>query len=153
MTNPLATKHTPENTPEKATKKAPVVEEQKFQHYASSRISMRLISTHGRKITFTNFKFITADQECIDYLDQEIAGTLRGIIKKGELLTHKEADPMAKVKAAAVAEYLEEQEKLALDAAKGKVPNMGNTKTDAALNVALNPAGTNTVTQAAPSAE
>jgi hypothetical protein len=76
----------------------------KYQHYSSSRVSTRLVTPAGRPIAFAHYKFITSDQECIDYLDDEIAKGLRDVVK-GELLTHEESDPMAVYKKQVIAEY------------------------------------------------
>jgi len=132
---------------------SPKVEDQKFQHYSCSRIAMKLITEKGTKIVFTNFKFITCDEEIIEYLNTEAKGCLKGVIKIGELLTHKEADPMEEVKRKAVEEYKEQQEELIKKRALGQMPNMGNTKTKEALATSVNPMGSNKVTNAAASAE
>jgi len=84
------------------------VEATVFQHYASSRIAMRLVTTNGKKISFTNYQFITADPDIIDYLDAEIKAGIN-VITKGKAMTSEEADPMASLKRKHIAEYLEQQ--------------------------------------------
>ena len=65
---------------------APSVPVVKYQHYKSSRISMRMITPTGGRITFTGYEFITRDKDIIDFLDEEISKGLREVTK-GELLT------------------------------------------------------------------
>ena len=111
----------------------------KYQHYTSAKISVTLISTKGKRIAFSNFEFITADQDIITYLDEEIANGI-GIITKGELLTSKEADPMSALRERHIAEYLKEQEGDEKDGAKA----MGDTKSPTATE-RLNPLASSAV--------
>lgn len=104
--------------------------EKKYQHYSSSRISMRMISTKGRLINFTNFGFATDDQEVIDYLDNEIKLGLKDITK-GALITEEEADPMYAFKQQVIAEH---EAKKAAEAA-GELQNFGGTPGAVDLNV------------------
>ena len=110
-----------------AEKAAP---EASFQQYKSSRHSTRMITPAGKKIAFMNFQFITSDQECIDYLDAEIEAGIR-TITKGEKLTTKEIDPMARLKAEIIAEHEAKKTKDALAAFQGKSRDMGSTNVPA----------------------
>lgn len=105
-TDAASTEPTAEVTPTAAPE--PKVEATVFQHYASSRIAMRLVTTNGKKISFTNYQFITADPDIIDYLDAEIKAGIN-VITKGKAMTSEEADPMASLKRKHIAEYLEQQ--------------------------------------------
>lgn len=119
-------------------------EEQKFQHYSSSRSSMRMMTSAGKKISFIGYKLITADQEVIDYLDAEIKAGL-GLVTKGELLTSKEADPMEALRRKHIEEYKKEQAQLVADAAAGKLRDMGSTKTPEAIAAGAKPMSTSAV--------
>jgi len=105
---------------------------QKYQHYKSARVSTRLITTEGKLITFTNYQFITCDQDCIAYLDTEIDAGIK-YITKGELLTHEEADPMVALRRKIIAEH-EAAKKLAAGPGAYDTP-MGNTKDTPNMNV------------------
>jgi hypothetical protein len=115
----------------------------KFQHYASSRGNIRLVTAQGIPISFVNFKYITDNAHCIEYLDSEIALGI-GIITKGELMTAKEADPMEALRAKFIAEY--EAERAA------EVPNdMGTTAANGIVpgSIKLNPSSTAAATDMA----
>ena len=86
----------------------------KFQHYASSRIAMNLVTEAGTKVRFVNHQYITADDEIIAYLDDQIKRGLN-VITKGELLTAEDA------------EYLEKEAAELVAAAKGETRDMGET--------------------------
>lgn len=105
--------------------KSDVVEEPKFQHYSYSRVSTQLVTEKGKLIKFNNYEFITSDKECIDYLDEQIAGGLIGFAK-GKLLTASEANPKERLKKEIIAEYLANQEKL-------KAPGRDFGKTEGAI--------------------
>ncbi len=122
-------------------------EDQKFQHYSSSRQSMRMITTTGRKVIFVNYRYITCEKEIMAYLDDEIEGGLN-VITKGDLLTSKEADPMEALKTKHIAEYLLTQQEAAKDAAIGITKDMGTTKSKEALANALSPVSSKGVTNA-----
>lgn len=94
-------------------------DEQSYQHYSSSRIAMRMITPTGKRITFTNFTFITADDEVIAYIDSEIAQGLREV-KKGKRMTHAEADPMQALKRQIIKEYEADKAKQAAKPAEEK---------------------------------
>lgn len=108
---------------------------------------MQLRTTTGKKIGFVGNAFITADPDCIAYLDAEIKAGLN-VITKGKLLTSKEADPMEQLKAKHIAEYKAEQEKIATDAAKGVTRDMGNTKSKDAIAAGAKPLSTSGVINA-----
>lgn len=137
---------------------APVVKptakpvEKKYQHYASSRVSTRMLTKTGREIKFVNYQFITDDKDLIEYLNGEIAMGLRAITK-GELLTHAESNPMEILKAALKKELESEIEtriRAEIEAEmKGKeveLPDMG--KTEGATTI--NPATSKDVASGAP---
>lgn len=101
--------------------------EQKFQHYHSSRISMRLVTTTGKRITFTGFEFITQDEDIIDYLNSEIDQGLPGIAK-GKFMTAAEADPMEALRRKHFEEFKVAQVQEAADKAAGITREMGETE-------------------------
>ena len=96
----------------------------KFQHYASSRNCMNLLTEDGSKICFVGFKFITNDQKLISYIDQQISLGMTEITK-GELLTADEADPMMQLKAKHFAEFKALQDAVSSSA---QHPNKGPKK-------------------------
>ena len=98
----------------------------KFQHYASSRIAMNLVTEAGTKVRFVNHQYITADDEIIAYLDDQIKRGLN-VVTKGELLTAEDADPMTALKRKHIAEYLEKEAAELVAAAKGETRDMGET--------------------------
>lgn len=99
----------------------------KYQHYASARVAMRLITDKGVPIIFTGYQFITQDEDVIEYLNTEIKKGLPGILK-GELLSLEDKDPMAALKRKHIAEYEEEKVQEAIAAAKGETQDMGKTE-------------------------
>lgn len=101
-------------------------EEEKFQHYTSARVAMRLITEKGKKIIFTGYEFLTRDEDLITYLDNEIEAGLVSITK-GKLLTMADRDPMEVLKKKHIAEYKEQLAQDAFNAAKGITKNMGDT--------------------------
>ena len=119
--------------------------EQKFQHYTSSRQSMRMITEEGRKVTFVNYEYMTCEQAIIDYLDMEIGKGLK-VITKGEMLTSKEADPMEALKTKHIKEYLAAEMKEAQDKAVGITKSMGNSKSKEQLAAGSKPLSTTGVT-------
>lgn len=86
----------------------PKAAEPKVQEYKFSRPCSKLITESGKIITFINYTFLTLDQECIDYLDQQIAGGMTELAK-GSLMTATEADPMSALKRKHIQEYLDAQ--------------------------------------------
>lgn len=131
-------------------KKAEQKEEQKYQLYNSSRNSMRMITTTGRKITFVGYKYMTCEKEIIEYLDDEIDKGLN-VVTKGELLTSKEADPMEALKMKHIKEYLAKEQQELLEAVSGKTKDMGDTKSKEAIAGGPNAASTKAVINAAKS--
>jgi len=129
MTPPAAS--TPANTAKK--------DETEFQVYKSSRIAMRLITPKGRRITFTNFTFITQDEALIEYLDSEIDQGLNSVTKD-KVMTSDELNPMEALKREHFIEFQKQQDKITSDLALGKSREMGNFKVNA-----LNPASSKTV--------
>lgn len=123
MTEPTASR----NGALASTKTSPAAaEEKKYQHYAYAKAATQLITDSGKKFSFVDHKFITDDQEIIEYLDREIAAGL-GVITKGALLSSRESDPMRSVKEKAVADYIAEQARLNTDKALGVSADMGKT--------------------------
>lgn len=110
-----------------ATQEEAGADETVYQHYSSSRVAIKLITDKGKKITFTDYQFITADQDIIDYLDTEIKSGMN-VVTKGKAMTSEEADPMAALKRRHIAEYLETQETQAKADALGELRNMGSTE-------------------------
>ena len=114
--------------------------EKKYQHYASSRVSTRMLTKTGREIKFVNYQFITDDKDLIEYLNGEIDAGLKAITK-GELLTHAESNPMEILKAALKKELEAEIEiriRAEIEAElKGKeveLPDMGKTEGATTIN-------------------
>lgn len=116
--------HTPEvnieGAPELGNTPSKEVKPKKFQHYTSSRQALRMITVTGKPIVFCNYRFITADQDVIDYLDHEIARGLN-IVEKGELLDHDESDPMAILRRKILQEAIEKGEVQAVQSSTGVV--------------------------------
>lgn len=98
----------------------------KWQHYASARPALRMITKEGIRISFTKFSFMTQQQEVIDYLDDEIAAGLN-VITKGELLTAEESDPLEALRRKHIAEYKQEQEDAKLAELRGESRDFGST--------------------------
>jgi hypothetical protein len=121
--------------------KQPVIE-LKFQHYKSARTAVNLITSTGGKVKFTGYEFITRDEAIIEYLDNEIAKGLPGIVK-GALLTSSEANPMEALKRKHFAEFQAQQVEAATNKALGVQNDMGNNKP--AGSAQINPANTNDV--------
>lgn len=109
-----------------------------WQHYKSSRQSMRMTTTCGKKFHFAQFEMLTQDEDIIGYLDSEISNNPMLGITKGALMNADDKDPMAALKRKHIAEYVAEQAKKAANAASGIIPDMGSTKAAGASQ--LNPA-------------
>ena len=114
-------------------KTAPV--EQEFQQYKSARPAVRLVTSAGLRLTFTNFQFLTQNSDAINYLDSEIAKGLQGITK-GEVLTTSDLDPMQSMRKKVRAELLAELHEQASNEAAGKSRDMGETKNKAQISPA-----------------
>ena len=147
----MNTKETPENTKTKANIKqtpsvnanlskpnetpAPTVSNEtpkiavkkSFHQYKSSRPSMRMLTTEGVKIIFTNFTCITKNPLIIAYLDAEIKLGLRDVVAT-EMLETDEKDPMAALKAKHFAEFKATQVREASDKALGITRDMGDNR-------------------------
>jgi hypothetical protein len=116
--------------PEQETQEAQeAIPDIKYQHYNSSRVAMCMTTYAGKKISFANYTFITADPDIIQYLDTEIDRGLN-TVTKGKLLTTAEADPMKILKAAHFQEFIDAQ---ANAAGAGYSADMGNTKSKEAI--------------------
>ena len=109
--------------------------EQVFQQYKSARPAIRLVTPTGLRITFTNFQFLTQNEEFIAYLDLEISRGLQGITK-GDVLTTSDLDPMQSMRKKVRAELLAELQEEASNAAAGISKNMGETKNRAQISPA-----------------
>lgn len=112
-----------------------LVVEEKFQEYKSARSAMRLITTGGIRITFTNFKLLTQNPDVIEYLDKEIKSGLQGVTK-GELLTLDEVNPMATLRREIEQEVRAKLIQEAADKAAGVSKDMGSTEFKANISPA-----------------
>lgn len=95
--------------PEEKTEAKPA--EAKLEHfkvYACSRSSTRLITPKGFRITFTDGKYITQNEEAIAYLDQCIKDHVPGITFSCDA-TSDDLNPEAALRKKHIAEYLAEQ--------------------------------------------
>lgn len=111
-------------------------DEQEFQSYACSRSSTRLITPAGFRITFTDFKYLTQNEDAIAYLDYEIqAGNLIGITK-GKVVTTSDLNPMEALRKTVRAELIAELAEEAKNSALGIVKDRGKTAGAPNLNVA-----------------
>jgi len=106
---------------------APLQSKNLHQHYTSSRASVGLITTKGKKINFVGHEFYTQDPEIIDYLDTEI-GLGLGVITKGKPVTSASRDPIANLRAQIIEEHEAKKAKEASDEALGITKDMGTTK-------------------------
>ena len=81
-------------------------EEKQFEIFYSFRGSMRMTCPTGKAIGFISGKFVTQDQECIDYLKQEIGNKNPYIYQEEgkETITSEELDPMAGLRKRIIAE-------------------------------------------------
>lgn len=121
----------------------PAVPEIVWQQYKSAKVSVKTITDAGVRISFTCHQYFTDVPAVIEWLDTEIkAGGLPGITK-GEEMTTAERDPMTLLKRKHIEEYKAEQEAIAVNLAKGIVPDMGNTKK--ANEAAINPSNSGQV--------
>ena len=109
-----------------------LVAAEKFQEYKAARPSVRLITTGGIRILFTNFKLLTQTKEVIEYLDAEIARGLPGITK-GELLTLDDVNPMQTLRREVEAKVRAEIAEEAKQAALGNSRDMGGTEAKAQI--------------------
>ncbi len=117
----------------------PEAQEATYQSYESARDSMQMITDTGKRIKFIGKQYITDDQDCIEYLNEQIKRGLK-TITKGKLLTALESNPMEALKAA----HFEEFQTLQIEAAKnaalgvkrdaGEEEGKGGHKAGAPLN-------------------
>ena len=122
-TDALLAKTSTSSIPEPKTEKPNLPEAQdakeaQYQHYKSSRPSMRMITTEGKNISFTGYEFLTQDEDIIEYLDYELSKGLPGITK-GELMTLSDKDPMEALKRKIIKEYEDKKAKEASDKSRG----------------------------------
>lgn len=101
-------------------------DEQEFQEYTSARSSTRLITESGFRITFTNFQYLTQNEEAIAYLDEQIKLGLAGITK-GKVLTTSDLNPMEALRKTMEAEIRAKIAEEAKNEALGITKDMGVT--------------------------
>lgn len=82
-----------------------------FRVFKSARPSVRLITESGFRITFTGYKYITQNEEAIDYLERCIKARVPGITDDGSI-TSDELNPETAMRAKYYAEFLAEQKAL-----------------------------------------
>ena len=92
-------------TPQQSTEKI----EKVFQIYTSSLENQKLITRTGRILIVRNYKYLTDEQDIIDFLDSEIKAGGFITMKKAGQTTEDDLDPIAALKKRAVQEYIEEQ--------------------------------------------
>lgn len=114
-----------EPTPEVAAQATPevVTEVEKTYHVFYNTISScKMLTESGRVIAFVKGKYITDQQEEIDYLNKEIAaGTIYlSVIPGQEVMTATELDPMAMIRKKHFEEFKAEQAALAHKIATGE---------------------------------
>ena len=85
----------------------------KYHQYFSTRPKISIITPAGTRIAFAAGQYVTDVSAEIDYLNEQVAaGHPMIYVKKGsETVTKEQLDPLAAVKAKAIAEYLAQQEK------------------------------------------
>ena len=98
--------------------------ETRYNQYFSTRPKIAITMPLGERIYFVGGQYVTDKAKEIEFLDEQIAsGHPMIFVQKGnETVTQEQLDPLAAVKAKAVAEYLAQQ-------AKQQDPSrdMGNT--------------------------
>jgi len=112
-----------------------------YQTYNSSRVSMQMVSTTGRRIRFSDYLFITKDEDLIEFLDREIALGNPYVTKGGKVATANR-DPMAILRAKFYDEFKQAQAEEAKNRALGITKDMGSTANPAPIN----PLGSGSVT-------
>ena len=82
-----------------------------FHQYFSARPKISITMPNGNRIYFQAGSYVTDNEIEIEFLDEQIKlGHPIIYVQKGkELITQEQLDPLAAVKAKAVAEYLEKQ--------------------------------------------
>lgn len=108
--------------------------QQQFHQYFSSRPKISIITNGGNRISFVGGQYVTDVADEIEFLDAQVkAGHPMIFVQKGkETVTKEQLDPLAAIKAKAIAEYLEQQDKQ-----QNPSRDMGNTaSTGAGVDVA-----------------
>lgn len=106
----------------------------KYTSYISISPRFRTIAPSGKVIQFQAGQYITDDQECISYLDEQIKLKAFDTVQKGEAVDSPTIDPMADLKRKIIKEYLEkEQSELAPDYGKSESAGI-NAATSATLS-------------------
>lgn len=103
---PPATPETSKIETPAVVKTEPEVEEKEeklYQTYRSGLENQKIIMPSGRTLRITGHKYITANQEEIDFLDEEIRLGFPGL-KKGEPVTETDLDPMTALRKKIAAE-------------------------------------------------
>lgn len=108
------------------------VAENTFQSYTARKQSFKTITPKGRVIVIVDYKFVTKNQEEIDYLDYEIENGF-SLLSKGVTVTSEDADPMSALRKRIIAEH--EAEK----AAEAEVRDLGTTAEGGKGAAKLNP--------------
>ena len=115
-----------------------------FHQYKSARPSIKTLTDSGIVIAFSGFKFVTDNQEVIDYLDGQIAKKgLPGITKVDELLTSANQDPMQIIRDRHFKEFKALEARRKSEAAIGEAQDMGNSNPAGTANI--NPLSSNGV--------
>lgn len=84
-----------------------------YHQYFSTRPRISIVLPSGDRISFVAGQYITDKEKEIEYLDEQVkSGHPMIYVKKGsETVTEAQLDPLAAVKAKAVADYMAQQEK------------------------------------------
>jgi len=83
--------------------------EVEYQTYQSTMKSHKMVTTAGKVLHFIDNKFVTNNEDDIAYLDAEIKAGFP-YVRKGEVVTSSDLDPMAALRKKMYAEFLAEQE-------------------------------------------
>lgn len=107
--------------------------EKTYQVYKSSLASQRIAMPNGKLINITSNKYITAMEDEIEFLDNEIK---KGFpyLTKGEPVVSSDLDPMNALRKKFYAEFLAEQTKV-------PAPALGNTETAPIIPASTNDLG------------
>lgn len=84
-----------------------------YHQYFSTRPRISMVLPSGDRISFVAGQYITDKEKEIEYLDEQVkAGHPMIYVKKGnEVVTAEQLDPLAAVKAKAIADYMAQQER------------------------------------------
>ena len=116
--------------------------QQSFHQYFSTRPIISIIMPSGNRIRFMAGQYVTDNAEEIEFLDAQIKARHPMIYTKSgqETVTKEQLDPLAAVKAKAIAEFLEQQKKqqdpsrdMGNTAASGAGTDVASTKTIAPI--------------------